>query len=255
MGVAPSGKMMLALMKGRYTARLAEGPDDRARAGALRYQCFVAARGLGDDPAGQDHDAFDAQCLQMLVEEAGSGLLACTYRLMPLAGGADVHRSYAAQWYDLAGLSGMMGPMMELGRFCVAPGRPVDADLLRVAWGAMARLVDVQGVQMLFGCSSFDGAEVSLHADALGALRRYVGPDGQRPARKGDVVALPDAPFDAGRALVQTPALLRTYLMMGGWVSDHAVQDHALNTLHVFTALPIANIPAARARALRAVAV
>jgi L-ornithine Nalpha-acyltransferase len=247
--------MMLALMKGRYTARLAEGPDDRARAGALRYQCFVAARGLGDDPAGQDHDAFDAQCLQMLVEEAGSGALACTYRLMPLASGADINRSYAAQFYDLAGLSGMADPMMELGRFCVAPGRPVDADLLRVAWGAMARLVDAQGVQMLFGCSSFDGADVGLHHDALCALRRHVGPAALRPARKGDVVTLPESAFDARRALAQTPALLRTYLMMGGWVSDHAVQDHALNTLHVFTALPIAAIPAARARALRAVAV
>ena len=119
---------MLALMKGRYTARLAEGPEDCARAAALRYQCFVAARGLGDDPAGQDHDAYDASCLQMLVEEAGSGHLACTYRLMPLARGADIRRSYAAQYYDLAGLSLTADPMMELGRFCVAPGRPVDAD-------------------------------------------------------------------------------------------------------------------------------
>jgi L-ornithine Nalpha-acyltransferase len=247
--------MMLALMKGRYTARLAEGADDRARAGVLRYQCFVAARGLGDNPAGQDHDAFDAQCLQMMVEEAGSGALACTYRLMPLASGAEVHRSYAAQWYDLKGLSGIDAPMMELGRFCVAPGRPVDADLLRVAWGAMARLVDVQGVQMLFGCSSFDGVDAALHHDALCALRPHVGPEGQRPERKGDAVGLPEGACDAARAMAQTPALLRTYLGMGGWVSDHAVRDHALNTLHVFTALPIASIPAARARALRAVAV
>jgi L-ornithine Nalpha-acyltransferase len=63
------------------------------------------------------------------------------------------------------------------------------------------------------------------------------------------------APFDPKAALAQTPALLRTYLVMGGWVSDHAVIDRALDTLHVFTALPIANIPPARARALRALAV
>jgi L-ornithine Nalpha-acyltransferase len=191
----------------------------------------------------------------MLVEEAGSGVLACTYRLMPLVSGAELYRSYASQFYDLAGLSDISAPMMEMGRFCVAPDRPVDADLLRVAWGAIARVVDLHGVQMLFGCSSFDGADAGLHHDALAALARHVGPDGLRPARKGEVVALPEGAFDARRALAQTPALLRTYLMMGGWVSDHAVQDHALNTLHVFTALPIANIPTARARALRAVAV
>jgi putative hemolysin len=50
------------------------------------------------------------------------------------------------------------------------------------------------------------------------------------------------------------PPLLRTYLLMGGCVSDHAVIDGDLNTLHVFTGLEIAAIPPARARALRAVA-
>jgi len=50
------------------------------------------------------------------------------------------------------------------------------------------------------------------------------------------------------------PPLLRTYLLMGGWVSDHAVVDGQMNTLHVFTGLEIAAIPPARARLLRAVA-
>jgi putative hemolysin len=50
------------------------------------------------------------------------------------------------------------------------------------------------------------------------------------------------------------PPLLRTYLAMGGWVSDHAVVDRDLGTLHVFTGLEIAAIPPGRARALRAVA-
>jgi L-ornithine Nalpha-acyltransferase len=62
------------------------------------------------------------------------------------------------------------------------------------------------------------------------------------------------AEYDPRLAAAQTPRLLRTYLMMGGWVSDHAVLDHDLDTLHVFTALDIAAIPPARARALRAVA-
>jgi L-ornithine Nalpha-acyltransferase len=59
---------------------------------------------------------------------------------------------------------------------------------------------------------------------------------------------------DPRRAALSMPPLLRTYLAMGGWVSDHAVVDRALNTLHVFTALEIAAIPPARARALRLIA-
>jgi hypothetical protein len=39
---------------------------------------------------------------------------------------------------------------------------------------------------------------------------------------------------------------------LGGWVSDHAVIDPDLDTLHVFTAVEVARIPPARARALRA---
>ena len=54
-------------------------------------------------------------------------------------------------------------------------------------------------------------------------------------------------------AMEQLPALLKTYLSMGGWVSDHAVVDVQMNTLHVFTGLEIAAIPPARAKALRAI--
>ncbi len=50
------------------------------------------------------------------------------------------------------------------------------------------------------------------------------------------------------------PPLLRTYLLMGGWVSDHAVVDSHMNTLHVFTGLEINAIPPARKRLLRATA-
>ncbi len=247
---------MLALRQGRYTARLAQTPDDLVAAQTLRYQCFRARTAAPS--VDRDADAFDATCLHMLVEAADSGALVCTYRLMPLPSGAEIHRSYAAQYYDLEGLSAFVGPMMELGRFCTAPQRTPDADLLRMAWGAMARVVDAKGVAMLFCCTSFDGADPARHHAALQSLAaHHLGPRALRPGKRhSETVAyaanLTD--FDPRLAQTQMPALLRTYLMMGGWVSDHAVVDRALDTLHVFTALDIAAIPPARARALRAVA-
>jgi len=48
------------------------------------------------------------------------------------------------------------------------------------------------------------------------------------------------------------PPLLRTYLLMGGWVSDHAVVDRQMNTLHVFTGVEIGLIPPERKKLLRA---
>jgi putative hemolysin len=113
---------------------------------------------------------------------------------------------------------------------------------------------------MLFGCSSFHGTDADDHLDAFALLKdghlaprrwlpRVKAPDVFRFAQK-----LRRTKPDARRALSGMPPLLRTYLMMGGWVSDHAVVDHDLNTLHVFTGLEIAAIPPARARLLREVA-
>jgi len=52
-------------------------------------------------------------------------------------------------------------------------------------------------------------------------------------------------------ALRHMPPLLRSYLVMGGWVSDHAVIDNELNTLHVFTGIEIKRVPPERARLMR----
>jgi putative hemolysin len=123
----------------------------------------------------------------------------------------------------------------------------------------MARIVDAQGIAILFGCASFPGADPARHTAALQALAaRSLGPRARMPRLKhpGAIpYACHQGPYDPKVALAQTPALLRTYLMMGGWVGDHAVPDHDLDTLHVFTAVEIAAIPPARARALRALAV
>lgn len=251
---------MLGLLRGRYAARIAEAPEDVARAQALRYLSFIANRGLGAaDPGARDEDAFDARCRHMLVEEARTGTLVCCFRLMPIAAGADIGQSYSAQYYDLAPLSDFSGPMVEMGRFCIHPDWH-DPDILRVAWGAMARFVDEAGVEMLFGCSSFDGAEAEAHFDALAMLKEaHLAPKRWLPRVKAPNVfrfakALRRVRPDARRALAGMPPLLRTYLLMGGWVSDHAVLDRDLNTMHVFTGLEIRAIPPARARALRAVA-
>ena len=57
---------------------------------------------------------------------------------------------------------------------------------------------------------------------------------------------------DRSTAMRAMPPLLRTYLLMGGRVSDHAVVDREMETLHVFTGLEIGAIPEARKRLLRA---
>lgn len=240
----------IALSKGRYRARQAAGAADVAAAQALRSLCFQTAQ--------PDRDAHDALCTHVLVEDTDTGALVCCFRLLVLEDGSDLARSYAAQFYDLAALQGFAGRMVEMGRFCIHP-ESSDPDILRVAWGAMTAFVDRMAVRLLFGCSSFAGTTPQPYLDAFALLRqRHLAPGRWQAGCKAPEVFRfatgPQRRPDVKRAMLQMPPLLRTYLLMGGWVSDHAVVDRDLNTLHVFTGLEINAIPAARKRLLRAVA-
>ena len=245
--MAPSD---LLLSRGRYRARLAREPSDLGAALALRTLAFGTAT--------LDIDAFDARCSHVLVEDIRSGDLVCCFRMLTLEGGSDLPGSYAAQFYDLSALAGFTGRMVELGRFCIHPDW-TDPDILRLAWGAMTRHVDDNDVQMLFGCSSFAGTETADYLDAFAMLKaRHLAPTRWLPRVKAPDVFRFAARLrrkpDVRKAMLRMPPLLRTYLLMGGWVSDHAVVDRQMNTLHVFTGLEIGAIPAARKRLLRLVA-
>ncbi|MEL7164250.1 MAG: GNAT family N-acyltransferase [Pseudomonadota bacterium] len=241
---------MTILTKGRYRAAIAQSSDEVRAAQELRARCF----GLGES---LDADAFDPDCTHILIRQNCDHRLVACFRLLPLTG-AEISRSYSAQYYELSALEGFDGRMMELGRFCVDP-HVHDPDVLRVAWGAMTAYVDAHGVELLFGCSSFAGTETADYLDAFAMLKaRHLGPKRWLPRVKAPKVFRFAARLrrkpDVKKAMLRMPPLLRTYLMMGGWVSDHAVVDEGMNTLHVFTGLEIRAIPPARKRLLRAVA-
>lgn len=246
---------MLSLTKGRYAARIADTDADVRAAQALRWRSFMGKRGLGGED-GLDADAFDALCRHVLVEERATGRLVCCFRMLPLRDGSEIGASYSAQYYELSALKGYAGRMVEMGRFCIDPDYH-DPDILRVAWAAMTQYVDDEGVELLFGCSSFMGTDWEGYSDAFAVLaERHIAPRRWLPRIKAPRVvryalALTGRKGDPKQAMLKMPPLLRSYLMMGGWVSDHAVVDTELNTLHVFTGLEIRAIPPARVRALR----
>ncbi len=248
--VEPAGTITLDVFRrGGYRARLSRDPGDIRAAQALRYRAFHDSGG-----GGLDQDRFDARCLHVLIEEAGTGALVGCYRLMLLASGASLGDSYAAQFYDLARLGSYPWRMVEMGRFCLAPGRH-DPEILRLAWAMMTRLVDREGIEMLFGCSSFEGTDPQVHLPGLAILRaRFQAPRRWRPGIGAPEVFRLEAAASVAPSLRAVPPLLRTYLAMGGWVSDHAVIDRDLGTLHVFTGLEVRAVPSRRARALRALA-
>jgi putative hemolysin len=227
---------------GAYRVRIARGGQDMARVMAQRGAAF-----------GAGPDGFDARAQHIMVER-GDDLLA-SFRLTAYDSGAAMAAgSYSAQFYDLGGFAAMQSPGLELGRFCLAPHAPA-ADVLRLCFAAMAQRVDDLGAGLMFGCASFLGADLGLHGAALATLAAQISDDwrvGGRARHRIDLRALPP-PLDPSAALRGLPPLLRSYIGIGGRVSDHAVQDFDLNTVHVFTAVKVGDIPVQRARALRAI--
>lgn len=246
---------MIPLTRGAYTARLAETPADIEAAQRLRHLAFIELRGVAAArPGGLDADGLDPVCEHMLVEERRTGRLVCCFRLLPLGSGAEIDRSYSAQFYDLAALHDFAAPMMEMGRFCIHPDWRGDPNVIRAAWSAMATHVAERGVELLFGCSSFDGTEAEAYMEAFTLLKsRHLAPKRWLPRVKAPRV-FPFARLlrfrrpDPKAGAAKLPPLLRAYLALGGWVSDHAVVDQDLGTLHVFTGLELKRVPPGRAR-------
>lgn len=261
---------MSALTRGRYRVRLAGRARDVAAAQRLRYRAFRgdARPDVQPDAAreGLDADRFDVRCTHVLVEDTRRGAgedPVCCFRVLPLRSGCEIGGTYAAQYYELSALAGFPGRMLELGRFCVAPGRS-DPEILRVAWGWISACVEREGIELIFGCSSFLGTEAEPHREAFALLsQKHLAPRRWWPRVKAPEVfrfgrrraagasAAAGAAADPLRALRTMPPLLRSYLAMGGWVSDHAVIDRDLGTMHVFTGLEVCKVPPARFRRLR----
>ena len=246
---------MAGFLRGRHRVRMAANAQDIVAAQRLRFRTLIEGRDAADRPDGLDADAFDAICEHVLVEEIKTGKLVCCFRFLPLTG-SEISRSYSAQYYDLSALEAYEGRMVEMGRFCIDPEH-LDADILRIAWSAMTAYVDENNVDLLFGCSSFEGTLADAYMDAFALLKeRHLAPKRWLPRPKAPKIfnfakKLGLRKPNLKAAMMGMPPLLRTYLVMGGWVSDHAVVDNDLNTLHVFTGLEVKRVPKGRARLLR----
>ncbi len=246
-------QQMTKIVKGGFSARISRAAADISTVQHFRASQFGGAVG----PKGLDCDQFDDACRHVLVEEITTGALVACFRFLHLASGAEIEKSYAAQFYDLSNMKTYKEPVLEVGRFCIDPAS-TDPDILRIAWAVLTRFVDAYQIGLMFGCSSFHGTAMRDYIDAFALLRQsHLAPAQWAPQVKSANLIryaeqLAKLKPDVVRANKTMPPLLRTYLTMGGWVSDHAVIDRQLNTLHVFTGVEIAAIPPMRKRLLRA---
>lgn len=237
----------------KYMARLAENEQDIQAVQKLRGYLF----GTFKNKNTLDIDPHDVKCRHVLIESVQTGALCACFRFMYFQTGAELDQSYSAQFYDLKRLKVFRKPIIEIGRFCMRSDIQ-DFEPLRVAWAFLTQYVDQNKIALMLGCSSFKGTDEGQYTDAFALLKeRHLAPDIWKPKPKAkEIFRFADRLKSHKPILKQAnksmPPLLRSYLGMGGWVSDHAVVDRNLNTLHVFTGVEVRLIPRIRARLLRA---
>lgn len=229
-----------------YALRLAATDEDLTAAQRLRYEVFVAELG-GDGPlvdhvARLERDAFDPYFDHLVLvdlcrDPAGLDHVIGAYRVLPGERRAAAGQFYSETEYDLTPLLASGKGLLELGRSCVHADHRGGTAMFHL-WNGLADYVLERGIEVLFGVASFHGTHVASLAQPLSWLYHHhlAPPDMRvtaRPSHWQNMNLVPPDRLDRKAAMAATPALIKAYLRLGGFVGDGAFIDHEFNTTDV----------------------
>ena len=218
----------------RYRIEFGQSDANRFKAQKFRQKVFRNSEN------GLDEDKFDAMSDHCLIfDKKNSDRLVLVFRLRTFSRMEDILCSYSAQHYDLTKLTDLPFKPMEIGRLCIDQ-QGSDPFLLLSAFSYLRSLVSSSQIDLIFGCTSFSGADNPRHLATLSSLEKTQLADSMFPIKKksSSVLYIKQKIISATtniKAKNFLPPLLKFYLRLGGKVSDHAVIDKDLDTLHVFT--------------------
>ena len=240
-----------------FILRLAQDARDLRAAQRLRYEVFVqelgATAALVDHQARLERDEFDPYFDHLLLidpQRSAEDLqdVVGVYRLFPSDRLAVTGRFYSEAEFDLSALKASGRKLLELGRSCVHPDYRGGTAML-LLWNALADYVLEQEIEVLFGAASFHGTDMAALAQPLAYLQHFhlAPPElrvSARPAQAADLPAIPPDRLDRRAAMLATPALIKAYLRLGGYVGQGAWVDHAFNTTDVCLVMDTAQMSA-----------
>lgn len=254
------GAMYQDMSSQSFDVSLAAGPEDLRAAQALRYDVFVEEGGASIDTihhtAGLEADAYDQHADHLLLRDLTlpkDRQVVGTYRLMTRAQAAAAGRFYSQTEFDLSQLLASGQNVLELGRSCLRKSYRGGTALLHM-WRGLGQYVADHDIDILFGVASLPGTDLARHHNTLSYLfDAHAAPTSLTVtslANPADTVAaLPAQAIDRRAALTQMPALIKSYLRLGGVVGQGAYVDHAFNTIDVCLILEARRLTA-RHRAL-----
>ena len=238
-----------------FVLRLARDDRDLRAAQRLRYRVFVQELGaegpLVDHDRQLETDAFDPHFDHLLLIDTRRDSVHLddvvgAYRLLPSDRLAGPGRFYSETEYDISALKTTGRKLVELGRSCVHPAYRGGSAML-LLWNALAAYVLEREIEILFGAASFHGTDISALAQPLSYLAHHhaTPPDlhvRALPPHAVPMALIPEDQLDRRAAMAGTPALIKAYLRLGGFVGDGAFVDRAFNTTDVCLILDTARM-------------
>jgi putative hemolysin len=237
----------------KFALKLAQDPADIRAAQRLRYRVFVEELG-GSGPM-VDHeqkleiDRFDPYFDHLVLIDqrlAKGDHVVGVYRVLRGEQAEKAGQFYSEDEYDLTVLKSSGRRLLELGRSCV-DARYRGGMAMYHLWNGLAGYVADHGVEILFGVASFHGTNVQALEEPLSHLHyRHLAPEDirvravEQTFQRMDLI--PEERIDRRRAMSQTPALIKAYLRIGGFVGEGAYIDHAFNTTDVCLILDTARM-------------
>lgn len=225
---------------------LARDERDLLAAQRLRYSVFVDE--LGGDGALVDHDQrferdeFDPVFEHLLLIDTRRSAaelddVVGVYRLLRGEAAAEFGRFYSEGEYDLEPLKQSGRSLVELGRSCVHPDYRGGTAMFHL-WNGLAEYVLEREIEIMFGVASFHGTDIEALKMPLSYLHHnHLAPDGLRvrtqPEHFQSMDLVPADQVDRPVAMKGTPALIKAYLRLGGFVGEGAFIDRPFNTTDV----------------------
>jgi L-ornithine Nalpha-acyltransferase len=236
----------LKSQKRHFILKLAESEAELISAQRLRYRVFVQELGASGPTVDHENrleaDGFDAIYDHLLLidrrrDAAELNHVVGVYRLLRGEVALSGPGFYSTAEYDLSPLLASGRRLLELGRSCV------DRDhrggiAVYLLWNALAEYVLAHDIEVLFGVASYHGTDVGRIAQSLAYLNQHhLAPKEMRARVRAPhyqrLDLVPPADLDRVAAMAQTPALIKAYLRLGGFIGDGAYIDRNFNTVDV----------------------
>lgn len=212
------------------------GPAALEQAQALRFEVFSRefnARLKGAE-FGLDQDEFDTWCQHIGVRDLSTGQLVATTRLLDHRAAHHVGRFYSEAEFNLHGLGHLQGPILEIGRTCVAPAYR-NGGTIAVLWSELAEVLNEGNYSYLMGCASIPMHDGGLQAEAIMQRLR------ERHLCTENLRAEPRTPLPSqevpANVIAEMPPLLKAYMRLGAKVCGEPCWDRDFQVADVFILL------------------